>query len=274
MAAEVRSFRPWVAGAVLTMAALFASIAAAVPAATAGCSAKSGAQTAVLLELYTSEGCESCPPADRWLSSSFPPRAGNAAVIPLAFHVDYWDRLGWKDRFATRAWTDRQYAAAHAAGSTLVYTPQVLLQGKDFSGWRNAPTSKTTVDAANARPARAEIALETLPREGAVAVKATVRVPDAANRKGAALFVAFVDSGLVSEIKAGENAGKQLRHDHVVRTLRGGIPLNSGSVAEDIVLPLPVEAGTAATVVAFVQNIDTGDVLQALASPVACAPSR
>ncbi len=275
MSADVASVRPLLAGAILAWAALSGSIAIAAPAATAGCSAKSGAQTTALLELYTSEGCDSCPPADRWLSSSFPPSVANPGVIPLAFHVDYWDRLGWKDRFAARAWTDRQYAAAHAAGSTLVYTPQVLLQGKDFSGWRSAQTSKASVAAATARPARADIALETVPREGAIAVKATVRVPDATNRKGAALFVALVDSGLVSEVKAGENAGKQLRHDHVVRALRGGIPVDGGgSVAQDIMLPLPLEAGSAATIVAFVQNVDTGDVLQALASPIACAPAR
>ncbi len=246
-------------------------------AASAPCRAESGAQTVALLELYTSEGCDSCPPADRWLSSSFPPDASSTGVVPLAFHVDYWDRLGWKDRFAAPAWTQRQYALARAARAKLVYTPQVLLQGKDFPDWRTPQKARSALAVASARPARATIALDATPGAGAIAVKATARVPDAGDRKGAALFVALADSGLVSEVKSGENAGKQLRHDHVVRALRGGIPVDaSGSVAADIALPLPAEAGTAATVVAFVQNVDTGEVLQALSLPVtpSCAPSH
>src|SRR4029453_9035557 len=91
------------------------------------CKAQSGRQTVPLVELYTSEGCDSCPPADRWLSSMFAPgdtRESAVVATPLAFHVDYWDRLGWKDRFATPAWTKRQYHSARAARSHLLYTHQ------------------------------------------------------------------------------------------------------------------------------------------------------
>jgi hypothetical protein len=70
-----------------------------------------------LVELYTSEGCNSCPPADRWLSASFAKGAPRASGIALAFHVDYWDRLGWKDRFATPAFTQRQYDRMRASGA-------------------------------------------------------------------------------------------------------------------------------------------------------------
>jgi hypothetical protein len=262
-------------GVLFAVASLAGWASALAPAARATCGAQSGARTAALVELYTSEGCDSCPPADRWLSSSFPPEASGAGIIPLAFHVDYWDRLGWKDRFAAPAWTERQYALAHAAHSNLVYTPQVLLQGRDFPEWRTAQKAESAIAAANARPARAAIALQAAPREGGIAVKATAGVPGAADRKGTALFIALVDSGLVSEVKAGENAGKTLRHDHVVRALRGGIAVDgSGSVAGDVVLPLPSDAGTSVTVVAFVENLDTGDVLQALAVPVDCAGVR
>ncbi|MEO8509031.1 MAG: DUF1223 domain-containing protein, partial [Betaproteobacteria bacterium] len=126
-------------------------------------------------------------------------------------------------------------------------------------------------------PARADIELEVTPQPGALAVRATARVPNAAHRKGAALFVALTEGGLVSEVKAGENAGKRLSHDHVVRVLRGDIVIGTGGEgAGTIVLPLPTEAGKTRSVVAFVQNADTGDVLQALALPVtpACAPVR
>jgi len=260
----------WRAGSVWPVLAVFAAGAAiAVPAAADVCSATSGPQTVALVELYTSEGCNSCPPADRWLTSTFPSGAAGAKGIALAFHVDYWDRLGWKDRFASPAWTERQYAAAHANRSRLVYTPQVLVQGRDFPDWRGRGSSAAFAAAA-AKPARARIALEAESQRGAIAVKATAHVPAGGDRKGAALYVALADSQLVSEVKAGENAGVRLTHDHVVRVLRGGIAVNAGGDAGgDITMPLPTEAGTAMNVVAFVQNTETGDVLQALALPLA-----
>ena len=110
------------------------------PALGATCGARSGASTVALVELYTSEGCDSCPPADRWLAGAFRGNADTARAIPLAFHVDYWDRLGWKDRFASAAFTERQYAAMRANHTGFVYTPQVLVQGRDFSGWRGNAT--------------------------------------------------------------------------------------------------------------------------------------
>jgi hypothetical protein len=228
------------------------------------CSAKSGPETAALVELYTSEGCDSCPPADRWLSSAFPPDGVRTNAVALAFHVDYWDRLGWKDRFATPAWTERQYASARASRSSLVYTPQVLVQGKDFQDWRGKGID-ALVAATNAKPARANVALEAQPRGNAVAVKATARIEAAGDRKDAALFIALADSRLVSEVKAGENAGARLTHDHVVREFRGGIAVDAnGDAVADLVLPLPAEPGKSPTVVAFVQNKGTGAVLQAL----------
>ena len=104
-----------------------AAAAAATPAGSVECSARSGAATPRVVELYTSEGCDSCPPADRWLSGL----RGRDDVIALAFHVDYWDRLGWVDRFGSPAHTERQQRLSRAMGSRFVYTPQVLLDGDD-----------------------------------------------------------------------------------------------------------------------------------------------
>ena len=264
---------------VLLIAAVSAAALAVAPAAGASpaCKAESGRQTAPLVELYTSEGCDSCPPADRWLSAKFAPGGANAGAIALAFHVDYWDRLGWKDRFAAPAWTKRQYDSARAARSDLVYTPQVLVQGRELSNWHAEKASAAAIAAAGRTPARAEIALEVTPQPGAVAVRATARVPSAADRKGAMLFVALTDDGLISDVKAGENKGKRLVHDHVVRHLRGDIAITgAGESAGTVSLPLPAEAGKASTIVAFVQNVETGDVLQALALPLTpgCLPAR
>lgn len=241
------------------------------------CKAQSSRQTVPLVELYTSEGCDSCPPADRWLSSMFASgdtRDGAAVATPLAFHVDYWDRLGWKDRFATAAWTKRQYDSARAARSDLVYTPQVLLQGRDLRDWHAEKRSAAAIAAAARAPARAEISLEIVPRPGALTVNATAHVPEAALRKGAVLFVALTGDGLVSDVKAGENKGKRLVHDHVVRELRGDIAIGPGGDGSGTVtLPLPAEAGKATTVVAFVQSAESGDVLQSLALPLSAACS-
>ena len=271
----LRHLRPFRSARAVAVLALVAASALALPAAGAACAAKSGPQTTALVELYTSEGCSSCPPADRWLTSTFRANAQAAGAIPLAFHVDYWDRLGWKDRFATAAYTERQYAAMRANQTRFVYTPQVLVQGRDFPQWR---AGTAALAAAHARPARAEITLTALPQHGAVAVKAAVRVADAADRNGAALYVALVDSGLASDVKAGENSGVRLVHDHVVRAFRGGPTVDAaGAGAAEMVIPLPAEAGQDAMLVAFVQNPATGDVLQAVALPLSspsCAITR
>jgi hypothetical protein len=245
------------------------------PAEAASCTAKTGPQSVPLVELFTSEGCNSCPPADRWLSASFAKGAPRASGIALAFHVDYWDRLGWKDRFATRAFTERQQDSMRASGARFVYTPQVLVQGKDFPQWQQ-PAAIAALSTAAAKPARAEIALAAEREQGSIVVKASARVPSAADRKGAALYVALADDGLKSDVKAGENAGVHLAHDNVVRVFRAGpSPDANGEMRWDVKLPVPAEAGTASTVVAFVQNAAAGDVLQALALPLTavCQPA-
>ena len=259
------------------LAALVVAAPADAAAAAPACSARSARQTVALVELYTSEGCDSCPPADHWLSSTFAPGEAEESAVAIAFHVDYWDRLGWKDRFASAAWTRRQYDSARAARSDLVYTPQVLVQGRDLRDWRSEKRDGPAIAAVARAPARAEITLEASPRPGAVVVNATAHVPGASLRKGAVLFVALTEDGLSSDVKAGENAGKRLTHDHVVRDLRGDLVVSPGGEASGtVVLPLPAEAGNTPTVVAFVQNTETGDVLQTLALPLAasCTPAR
>jgi hypothetical protein len=259
----------------LALAGIAAAAMVAAPAWAGACAQKSGREAVALVELYTSEGCDSCPPADRWFSTTFRADvAATPAVIPLAFHVDYWDRLGWKDRFATPAYTERQYTAMRANHATFVYTPQVLVRGKDFPQWRGSGIGAL---AAHSAPAHAEIALEAETQRESVAVRASARVPAAADRKGAGLYVAFTDDGLASEVKAGENAGVRLTHDHVVRLLRSAPAFDAnGEVHWEISLPLPAEHGSGSTVIAFVQNGRTGEVLQALAVPLtaACASTR
>ena len=102
------------------------------PAQATPCSAQSAGTTTALVELYTSEGCDSCPPADRWLSSLGARGYAPDRVVPIALHVDYWDYIGWKDPYARQAYSARQRKMASLARAAMVYTPQVLLQGRDF----------------------------------------------------------------------------------------------------------------------------------------------
>ena len=242
-----------------------ASLAAVPVDAATACHVAAEALARPLIELYTSEGCDSCPPADHWLGSQFDAGAGAPPAIALAFHVDYWDRLGWVDRFAKAEYTKRQYAAMRANQTSFVYTPQILLQGHDFADWRRGDLAP--IDKAAHAKAAATIALDVAPGAHGVVVHADARVVDGPH--DATLFVAYADSGLVSEVKAGENRSRQLRHDHVVRALRRLDPAAGDShLTATLTLPAPVERGQHPKVVAFVQRERSGDVLQALAVPL------
>jgi len=240
-------------------------------AAHADCRATSPDYSVALIELYTSEGCDSCPPADRWLS-----RLGDSSerkrAVPLALHVDYWDRLGWKDRFASAVFTERQYEEMRRQHSTFVYTPQVFLQGRDFAQWRTVGDPAAAIAAINAHAARATIELAAEAGRETASVNLRLQVPKRSARAHAAIAVALVQSGLVSKVEAGENAGKRLAHDHVVRQWRAG-PAKfdaAGEAQQQLVLALPAEAGPL-SIVAFAEDTETGEVLQALSLPL-CTP--
>ena len=229
----------------------------------ADCGATSPPHTVALIELYTSEGCSSCPPADRWLSR-LDPRPESA--VALSLHVDYWDRLGWKDRFASMAFTRRQYEQMRRQGTAFVYTPQALLQGRDWR-WGMADES-AAVAAINARPARAVIELTADARGDKAAIEVHVSVPNTRDRADAAVAVALVQDGLVSNVRAGENSGQHLAHDHVVRQWRAGLPFDAnGEMRGRIAFALPQEHGPV-SIVALAENSTTGDILQVLALPL------
>lgn len=232
------------------------------------CVAQSGAQRAVLLELYTSEGCDSCPPADRRLSQFKGQAETGGRLVPLAFHVDYWDRLGWADRFAGPLYTRRQYAMAELARSRLVYTPQFLRNGRD---WRGAGSP---LDGIGAMPPAASIALEfAVPGSGPLSVNGVVSVAGAAGETTAEVWLALYENNLESQVRAGENSGKTLHHDYVVRRLIGPLAMDKEgrlSLSQQIV-PDPGWKRADLGVVAFVQNETSGEILQALQRH-ACIP--
>ena len=247
-------------------------LAFALPAAASMCHAVSAGLTRPLVELYTSEGCDSCPPADRWLSARFPAKDTNVGPVAIAFHVDYWDRLGWVDRFGSASFTERQYAAMRANGSTFVYTPQVLLQGRDFS-WQGGHES--AIDAEGRKPARATITVDVTSEKSTDHVIARAQIADAALAKDARLVVAYTDSGHHSDVRAGENRGVRLSHDHVVRSLLSSTAADAaGSMTLVGDVARPAESGKSPQVVAFVQRTSNGDVLQTVSVPLEGCASR
>jgi hypothetical protein len=239
----------------------------ALPAAQAAqsCSARSGTSTTALLELYTSEGCSSCPPADRWLASL--PERGlvPGRVVPLALHVDYWNDLGWEDPYSQKIFSRRQYRLAGLAGTRTVYTPQFVLNGDDLPHWRSL--ADAAIRRVNAGAARANIAL-TLSRDThPLEVTADARAEN--DGRHAEMYVALYENNLVGHVDAGENRGRTLRHDFVVRRLIGPVPLDKGAAHFTQHLALDKEwKENDLGVAAFVQNRDNGEVWQALALPL------
>ena len=204
----------------------------------------------VLVELFTSEGCSSCPPADRLLER-LDPRA-----VVLSEHVDYWDHLGWKDRFSAHAFTERQEAYAREFGLDSPYTPQMVVDGAaEFSG-ADAGRAGEEIGK-SARRAKAEIRLS---RTG---TGVQVEISGAPNAAG--IWLAVADDAASSKVAAGENQGRDLHHVAVVRSLRRiGSVKRGGSFANAIALP-----GDAAPqrVVVFLQEAGQGRVLGAAMLP-------
>lgn len=233
----------------------------------ARCAAASPPTRAALVELYTSEGCNSCPPADRWLSRQTEEKWDSRRIVALAFHVDYWDRLGWKDRFAQPAFGVRQRALAAQQGSRTVYTPQVLVSGRSLPQWQRPDAFQQEIAKLTARPAPADLRAELIPEPNLWRVRASgqVRAPVARGEVG--VFVAVYQDRLGSRVTAGENAGEQLRHDRVARALLGPLAIDpDGRFAHTVSVPLPDEfVARDAGVVVFLQQIQNGEVLQALA---------
>lgn len=240
----------------------------ALPAAAAGCRAQSGEKTAALVELYTSEGCSSCPPADRWLSG-LASRGYGDRLVPLALHVDYWDYIGWKDPYAKREFSLRQRKLSQLQRMALVYTPQVLLQGRDFPAWGSSAFD-AQVAAINARPAQARLALEIVAlKPGTLEAEVSAEVLAAGRVADAALYLAVYENRLMSRITAGENRGRTLSHDYVVLEWQGPIAFSDTariSVRRTLAL-LPGGDPARSGLAGFVQDRRTGEVLQALLRP-------
>ncbi len=212
----------------LTLAAAAVVLCMALPSrAGSTCEERSGAGTGALIELYTSEGCSSCPPAERQLGQLRQQLDANAVVVALALHVSYWDELGWKDIFAQKIFDARQSELLkNRQRPAVVYTPQIFVNGAELRTWHaDLPGA---IQHINATPAPLTITLKFTPgtSDGALLV-ASVAAPKA--HISGALYLAISESGLVSRVLRGENSGVTLRHDDTVRILLGPIKLAQGN---------------------------------------------
>jgi hypothetical protein len=234
----------------------------------AQCSAKSTSHRVPLLELYTSEGCDSCPPADRWFSALPTRGLTSERVVALAFHVDYWNYIGWNDPFSKAEYSARQRAASVRNKARFVYTPQFLLDGRDYRRGIFRDDFTERVRAISQEKARATISLDQVAKAAeAVTVHGRIAVPDAAQRQGAQAYVALYENRLSNQITAGENRGKRLEHDFVVRELSPPQPVGpDGNVALEHRFDLDQRWKRGNLhIAAFVQNERTGETLQAMA---------
>src|SRR5438094_9221319 len=187
---------------------------------------ESSATQSTLIELFTSEGCSSCPPAEKWLGGLKSNRDVLNKIIPVAFHVDYWDRLGWRDRFAKPEFSSRQQRYAAAWGGDSVYTPDFVVNGKEWRGWFGGnvtPKSSTKVG----------VLRVSYGNDGKV--NATF-VPATTQPGPLALNVALLGNDLESDVKRGENSGRKLRHDFVALQLAKSEMTNQGNLWTGTVL--------------------------------------
>ena len=179
----------------------------------------------VVVELFTSEGCSSCPPADKFLAELTDDATKNSRrIFPLAFHVDYWNYLGWKDPFSLPVSSERQEQYGTALRVNQSYTPQMIVNGNTELVGSDRRRAWKAIDAALTLPAQASVVLHA--STDADGTKIEYQVSGAP--KDAVLCVAVVESGLVSQVRRGENAGRTLSHTNVVRKFVM-LPLNTAT---------------------------------------------
>jgi hypothetical protein len=173
----------------------------------------------VVLELFTSEGCSSCPPADALISEL---GASTKSVIPLAYHVDYWNHLGWTDPFSSHQWSERQSDYARAMNLDGEYTPQMVIGGGWQCGGSDAGSIERAVAAARSESALGRTSIQTsLAAAGSrkLQVKVNAQLLSAAGPGRLMVMLAIYENGLVSKIGAGENGGREITYDYTVRKL-------------------------------------------------------
>ncbi|GAA3742212.1 thioredoxin family protein [Flavobacterium ginsengisoli] len=207
-----------------------------------------------LLELYTSEGCSSCPPADELLGR-IQNEYRDKNVYVLAYHVDYWDKQGWKDIFSNADFTKRQYDYAQFLGKEPIYTPQVIINGKtDYIGSQET-SLRNGIKSALSKPALASLSLEPSQNENLISVNYNVE----GTSKNSRLLLAVVQKEAKSNVKRGENANRVLSHYQIVRNLQS-VDLNKAKKGTAVIhLPKNYNAQDF-EIIGFVQDMNSGTI--------------
>lgn len=224
--------------------------------------------TPILVELFTSEGCSSCPPADALLArfDRLQPVAG-AELIVLSEHVDYWNYIGWTDPYSSHAYSQRQEAYAQRFGSSSVYTPQMVVDGRsEFVGSDARSADRAFLQALNAP--KIEVRLSAISLEGAKDLKAHIETePLSASYGGneSDIYVAVALAHAETDVPSGENSGRRLAHAGVVRELlKVGAFRPGQSFNRDVQIKLPSGADSRnLRVIVFIQETGAGKVLGA-----------
>lgn len=218
-----------------------------------GGSAVAQAEPGVVVELYTSQGCSSCPPAD----DMFARLAAQPGVIALALHVDYWDYIGWEDSFADAGFTKRQKAYAHAAGSKMIYTPQIIVGGRDRVEGNQPTAVARALDAQLGLASRVTLTAER--RGDMVIIRAEADPPLTAPAR--VDVVRYVDRAEVA-IERGENAGLNVAYHNIVTDWK-----EVGDWPGLAPLEISAKASGNAPVVVIIQTEGLGEILAAVRLP-------
>ena len=180
---------------------------------------KAAPKTAVLVELFTSEGCSSCPPADALLARLLKEQPlPDVDIVPLSIHVDYWDHQGWKDPFSSKAYSARQTDYSKIFGPDKVYTPQLVVDGRDEMNGSDEAAARRALAAAAGRP---HLPLRVDARARGASVRVSIDLPASpADAEPIDVLLALTEDNLTTAVRRGENSGRTLSHVAVVRTLQ------------------------------------------------------
>lgn len=208
-----------------------------------------------VVELFTSEGCSSCPPADALVAGVQKESAGKPVYI-LAFHVDYWNRLGWKDVFSRHEYSERQSQYAGWLKLSQIYTPQVIVNGHiEFVG-SDEKKLRNSVKTALESSAKTEISLTNIKVEGD---KGSVQFHTAGAPGNSALLIALIEKNATTKVQRGENGGRTLAHVQIVTQLNTIVLKGNGSGTESIALPHGFDPQKF-ELIGFIQNTSNGEI--------------
>ena len=215
----------------------------------------SAGERVALLELFTSEGCSSCPPADRWLSGLRSHNGLWQEFVPIALHVDYWDYIGWTDEFASPDFSQRQRRYAAEGATRTVYTPGLFLDGREWRGWfRGESPSNTATGTAGA------LSIDVTDQQAEIAYLPPGQLSD-----DLVVHVAILGMGVQTEVLAGENRGRRLEHDFIVLDLAQRPLRRNGKIwSASLELAEPEAATEGLAIAAWVSRGDRQAPLQAV----------